>query len=570
MLTHIVVKHFAIVDYLELSLDAGMTVLTGETGAGKSILIDALGLALGDRADSDVVRHGCSRAEINASFSIDDHNDAQAWLKEHDLDDDDNCIIRRTIPKDGRSKGYINGTPVPMQLLRELGEKLIDIHGQHEHQSLMRPGMQRQMLDEFGEHQPLLQELQTIYQQWRDASDELAALTAAASERASRIDFLEFQVTELSTLNPQDDEFTSLEAEHKRLANLQTLQQSAHSILASLSEAEQGSAEQLLSQAASTLQPLVDVDDKLDSIATTLNDALANVEDAGRELRHYLDSLESDPSRFDEVEQRLSALIDVARKHHTEPDKLPELFETLQTELQSLQHSDTQLQHLQSAIDDASKQYRKVARQLSSKRKTTSTRLAKQVTDAMQELGMQGGIFEVALGGIDDGAFSPAGMERIEFMVSANPGQPLKPLNKVASGGELSRISLAIQVASAHTSYIPTLIFDEVDVGIGGGVAEIVGQQLKMVGHSRQVMCVTHLAQVASQAQQHLHVSKSHENDSTATSIQQLDEPEREQEIARMLGGVEITPQTLAHAKEMLDNACRADSVTSLNQQRKA
>lgn len=555
MLNHIHIRDFAIIDELNLDLKKGMSVLTGETGAGKSILIDALGLALGDRADSDVVRHGCKRADITASFELSDLPEAQAWLEENELDDDKQCLIRRTIAAEGRSKGFINGSPVPIQSLRTLGDLLVDIHGQHEHQSLMRPDTQRELLDDYAEHRTLLEQLSIACKIWRDANDEYERLRRAASDRDSRLDFLRYQVQELETLAPQEGEHAELEQDHARLANVSRLQETAHQQIEALDENEYSSVTSLLSRAVNELSNLRELDNRLGDIADNLNNALAGVEDASSELRHYLDSLDADPSHLDEVESRLSSFIDLARKHHVTPAELVQQLDELRNELDGLQHAETRLEGLQEEIARHLAAYKVLADKLSKSRRKQASTLAKHVSEHMQELGMPGGRFDILLHARDKATPSPAGMEKIEFVVSANPGQGLKALNKVASGGELSRISLAIQVVLANNLSIPTLIFDEVDVGIGGGVAEIVGNRLRNLADNRQVLCVTHLPQVAAQAHHHLQVSKTRGKDHTGTSIRMLDEAARGQEIARMLGGVEITAQTLAHAEEMLSRA---------------
>lgn len=555
MLNHIHIRDFAIIDELNLDLKKGMSVLTGETGAGKSILIDALGLALGDRADSDVVRHGCKRADITASFELTDLPEAQAWLEENELDDDKQCLIRRTIAAEGRSKGFINGSPVPIQSLRTLGDLLVDIHGQHEHQSLMRPDTQRELLDDYSEHRTLLEQLNVACKTWRDANDEYERLRRAASDRDSRLDFLRYQVQELETLAPQEGEHAELEQDHARLANVSRLQETAHQQIEALDENEYSSVTSLLSRAVNELGNLRELDSRLGEIADNLNNALASVEDASSELRHYLDSLDADPSHLNEVESRLGSFIDLARKHHVTPAELVQQLDELRNELDGLQHAETRLEGLQEEIARHLAAYKVLADKLGKSRRKHAGTLARHVTEHMQELGMPGGRFDILLHARDKATPSPAGMEKIEFVVSANPGQGLKALNKVASGGELSRISLAIQVVLANNLSIPTLIFDEVDVGIGGGVAEIVGNRLRNLADNRQVLCVTHLPQVAAQAHHHLQVSKTRSKDHTGTSIRALDEAARGQEIARMLGGVEITAQTLAHAEEMLRRA---------------
>ena len=555
MLNTIRIRDFAIIDELEVNLATGMSALTGETGAGKSILIDALGLALGDRADAGVVRVNCKRAEIAASFNITQLPDVNTWLEDNDLDDGDDCLIRRTIAAKGGSKGFINGSPVPMQSLRALGELLIDIHGQHEHQSLLRNDEQRRLLDDFAGHADLLGKLAESYQAWREANDEYQRLSAAAQDRDAQLDLLRYQVNELDTLAPQVGEYDEINIEHARLANVSRLQTTGHQLLESLEDSEDNAASTILARAVTSLDDLRDVDTQLGELSDSLNGALAEVQEAVSGLRSYLTGLDADPARLGEVESRIGTLLEFARKHHIKPDALPEKHQQLKDELDGLEHAETRLEGLQEDIAAKLADYNKLAKKLTSSRKKQATLLSKKVTEHMQELGMPGGCFEIELESRSTDSPSALGMERIIFTVSANPGQPAKALNKVASGGELSRISLAIQVVLADNVHIPTLIFDEVDVGIGGGVAEIVGSRLRALAKNRQVLCVTHLAQVAAQAHSHLQVSKTRGIDSTGTEIKTLDESGRGQEIARMLGGVEITKQTLAHAEEMIERA---------------
>ncbi|MGD8742187.1 MAG: DNA repair protein RecN [Granulosicoccaceae bacterium] len=555
MLSHIVIRDLAIVDRVELTLDGGMTALTGETGAGKSILIDALGFVLGDRADSESVRHGCKRAEISASFDLHDNPAAQNWLFENELDSDDDCLVRRIISTEGRSRGFINGSPVTMQAMREFGETLVDIHGQHEHQSLMRPGMQGTLLDSYAAHDKLCKAVAQAWRAWHDAKQEYDHLLTAASDRAARLDFLRYQVNELEALAPQGNEYHELDQEHGRLANLSRLQETTQSVITTLDGDELNNVNSMLGRASHSLRELATVDESIAEQAGSLDEALANIDDVVKSLRHYQDSLDAEPGRLETVEARLGALLDTARKHHCEPDELPDLLEQLQQELDALDNADSHLEALQARIDTLAADYEKAASKLTASRKKAATRLADTISKHMQELGMPGGEFDIALHARQTGAWHEHGMERIEFLVSANPGQPAKPLTKVASGGELSRISLAIQVAAAHTTGIPVLVFDEVDVGIGGGVAEIVGRELHALAENRQVLCVTHLPQVAAQANHHLNVNKQVESGQTRTTLRLLDDEARTEEIARMLGGVKITEQTLAHAREMLGMA---------------
>ncbi|MDZ7802656.1 DNA repair protein RecN [Thiohalophilus sp.] len=554
MLTHIHIWNFAIVEKLDLAMDSELTVFTGETGAGKSILLDALSLALGDRADSGVIRHGADKAEISVTFSTEDAPDAEAWLAERELASENECIIRRTISSNGPSRAFINGKPSPIQSLRELGEMLVDLHGQHEHQSLLKRDIQRQLLDDYAGHQSLLLQLREVYQRWQQHKNELDELRQASSERDARLDLLRFQVNELETLALEESEPAELEQEHKRLANASQLLETSERVSQLLQDNDETNASQLLSQCSSELQQLADTDARLGTVAELLDSALIQVREAGSELRHYLDALELDPGRLSWVEQRLSDIHALARKHHVAVEELAGVLPQLQQQLESLEQADVQLGQLQQALDQAENAYRQLAQQLSEGRRQAATRLAEQATQSMQTLGMEGGRFDVQLQAREEG-FSPNGLERVEFIVSANPGQPLRPLSRVASGGELSRISLAIQVITAQDTRIPTLIFDEVDVGIGGRVAEIVGLQLRELATHRQVLCVTHLPQVAALGQHHFQVSKRAASDVTISEITELTPEQRVDEIARMLGGIEITDQTLSHAREMIDRA---------------
>ena len=555
MLNNIHIWNFAIVEQLDLSLDSGLTVMTGETGAGKSILLDALGLALGDRAESSVIRHGADKAEVSVTFSTQDNPDAEAWLQERELASENECIIRRVVYRNSSSKAFINGVPSPVTALRELGEMLVDLHGQHEHQSLLKKDLQRELLDDYAGHADLLNKLQQQYQTWKKVNAEYESLRQAQQDRDSRLDLLRYQVNELETLGLKAGEAKELDQEHKRLANAKDLIQNCDHILKQLTDADQKNVSDILNQSNVELGEMSATDPKLESIAELLNGALIQVQEASSELRHYLDGMELDPERLDWIEQRLSDVHELSRKHHMNADELPDLLPQLKTELDTLEKADESLEQLKAGIDTATKEYRSTASKLSKSRTKFAKQLSKQVTDSMQTLGMEGGVFQIDLMTDNNEQFSAQGMEKIEFMVCANPGQTLKPLAKVASGGELSRISLSIQVKAAEQVRIPTLVFDEVDVGIGGRVAEIVGYLLRDLASHRQVLCVTHLPQVAALGHHHLQVQKQVDNNVTVTSITPLDELQRIDEVARMLGGMEITEQTLSHAKEMLDKA---------------
>ena len=555
MLTHIHIWNFAIVEKLDLELDAGMTVLTGETGAGKSILLDALGLALGDRADSNVIRHGAEKAEISVTFDTRNATAAEAWLQEHELDSEQECIIRRTISSKGASRAFINGKPCPITLLRELGEMLVDLHGQHEHHSLLRREIQQQLLDDYADHPALLTAVAQSYTQWQSLNKDMQELDRARSERASRLELLRYQVSELESLNLGKGEADELDTEHRRLANARQILQSSDQILNRLEENDQHSVTSLLSQSLSDLHELVSMDSKLGSSAELLDNASIQINEAVSELRHYRDNLALDPQRLADIEERLGSITDLSRKHQVSAEQLPALFSRLQEELGKLEQADIRAGRLQEDIEQASAEYQSRARKLSQSRNKAAKKLATQVSERMQQLGMEGGRFEIALSAREENDFSKQGQEQAEFVVSANPGQPLKALNKVASGGELSRISLAIQVISANVSLSPTLIFDEVDVGIGGRVAEIVGRQLRELGSQQQVICVTHLPQVAALGHHHLQVCKQADAGNTSSEIQNLSESQRVDEVARMLGGLKITEQTLSHAREMIEEA---------------
>ncbi len=555
MLNQIYIRNFAIIEQLELDLKQGMSVMTGETGAGKSILVGALGLVLGDRADSDVVRHDAERAEICAYFDTEKLSHVQDWLKDHDLDSSDECVLRRIISAEGRSRGYINGSPAPLQLMKELGEMLVDIHGQHQNQSLLKADVQRHLLDDYAGNKNLATQVETIFQQWKATSQQLETLRQNAREKDARLELLRFHTKELEVLALGDKELQQLDTEQRRLANSDSLLQQCSAALEGLYENDQSSALSLINQHLTELEPLRQLEPQLGNICDMLADASIQIQEGCNELRHYIDRVELDPERLKQVEQRLSSIHDMARKHHVKAEALPELLNTFSDELQQLENVDITLDTLQQKIEQLSQTFIDTATKLSQKRGKAASKLAKQVTAIIKELGMPAGKFSIRL--INSEATTPHrhGLESISFEVAANPGQPAKPLSKVASGGELSRISLAIEVLLCNNRQIPTLIFDEVDTGIGGAVAETVGRQLRNLGKSHQVLCVTHLPQVAALGHQHFQVSKQTSKESTQTNIIELSKNARQDEIARMLGGVEITTQTRAHAEEMINRA---------------
>ena len=551
MLQHVQVRDLVIVRELSLELAAGMTALTGETGAGKSILIDALGLALGNKVDKTLIRNGSDQAEISAEFDLEDAPEAKQWLIDNALDNEDACIIRRLMVRQGRSRAFINNRPVPASLLTELGERLISIYGQHEHQLLMKQNAQRELLDAYAGHNGLLSEMRKVFRSYRLKEQQLLELQRQSRDRAQRLDYLQFQVDELKRLQLQPGEMEELERKQRRLANAEQLGQELATLMHLLSDDEQGS-QPGLARACVRLEQLSNLDDRLQPALELLDSARIQVEEALSLLHDHASGIESDPRMLEEIDQRLGAIHELARKHRVRPEELPGLLEELLMEQDSLDNADITLAQLEQEVRDLKKAAKQVAGKLTKSRMAAAGRLEKAITHSMQELGMKGGSFSVDIQSLTDEQLSANGNDRVIFMVSTNPGQPLAPLAKVASGGELSRISLAIQVATADCNRVPTLIFDEVDVGIGGAVAETVGNLLRRLGTKNQVLCVTHLPQVASQAHQHLRVSKETDGKTTETRILPLNQEQRVEEIARMLGGVTITEQTLAHAREMI------------------
>jgi len=555
MLNHLHISDFTIVQNLNLELADGFVVLTGETGAGKSVIIDALSLVLGARAETGVIRQGSERAEISASFTLRPDSEAVLWLKENELYEDGECTVRRIIYLDKPTKGFINGRPVPMQLLRDLGDRLVDIHGQHEHQSLLKRDAQRQILDSYSGLDPEVRLIESLYREIQLVSQRLSALHAQSVDRSARIDLLQYQVQELETLALEENEIPKLEEEYNRLANGASLLEGAQSVAQTLYDNEDGTASQLLGHCVQKLESLSDHDPKLGEIANILNEASIQIDEAASQLHHYLDRLELDPARLQWLDQRIAAIHDLSRKHHVNQEELPNVLQRLKTELEDIEDFDVNLAKLEEEKSQKLSRYHELATRISDGRRSGGDRLAKAVTGHMQELGMPGGVFEIRLEPLPQGDLGAHGMERIEYLVSANPGQAPKPLTKVASGGELSRISLALQVVAAEVGKVPTLIFDEVDVGIGGRVADIVGLQLNQLGKKRQVLCITHLAQVAAKGDSHLQVQKTTDGSTTSTTLNHLAPAERVSEIARMIGGVEISEQTLAHAEDMLARA---------------
>lgn len=552
MITSLSVRHLAVVDDIELSFTNGMTSLTGETGAGKSILVDALGLVLGDRADSKMIRHNHDRAEISASFDTKNNKTLQRWLIEQELDDDEQCHLRRTITKDGRSRAYINGRTVPLAQLREISERTIDIHGQHAHQSLVRPNTQRQLLDTVANTKSLLDELAQTYSLWQSLQQQLTESQQQSQDQTARLELLRYQVKELEPLELSNENVETLLREQQQLAHASQLIQSVESGLYRLFDQEQGAAYSQISGVLSDLEKLQDIEPQFANLVEILNSTVIQLDECGSELRHYLDSTENDPSRLDSIEAQLATLHNIARKHKVEIEALPAHYLTLCDELSSLVNLDNHNEQLQQQLDEQEKICRDLCQKISIKRKKTAQPLAKKITASIQELAIPNGHIEFVITPLNNHNFNESGSEQIQILVSTNPGQEPGELGKVASGGELARISLAIQVVTAGTKRVPTLVFDEVDVGIGGGIAEIVGKHLRQLGEKQQVICITHLPQVAAQAHQQLQVNKQFSDGSTRIEVMKLSQKQRIEEIARMLGGVNLTEKTRLHAEEML------------------
>ncbi len=548
MLSRLEIRDFVLVDRLALEFDKGFTVLSGETGAGKSIMIDALAVVLGERADSGLVRQGCEKADISAEFLLENDGAAAQYLQDNELVDNGHCLLRRVIDVSGRSRAWINGTLVTIQQLRLLGERLVDIYGQHEHQSLSKPQSQRDLLDAYAGATLLARRVAEAWASWQAARRLRIAAEGDAETISRERDQLEWQISELDKLAFREDEWRDIGAEQTRLAHAASLVEAAEFALLTLSE-DDAAALAAVSAVQSKLSALVDYDPALREVLDTLDTAQIQLQETVYSLRHYQQRIEVDPQRLAEVNERLDAIHTVARKYRTTPEKLPAL----------LDQSRQRLEELTTSLDAAALQRREaqakeacleIAAELSATRSKAARKLSRKVSDAMQTLAMQGGAFKVALTSNDECA--SYGLEQVEFQVAGHAGAPPRPLAKTASGGELSRIALAIESVTTEVAQVPTLIFDEVDAGIGGGVAEIVGRMLKTLGERHQVMCVTHLPQVAASAAQQWRVAKHMQDGRAASSVELLGARERIEEIARMLGGVKITDLTRKHAAELL------------------
>ncbi|MCQ8877549.1 DNA repair protein RecN [Pseudoalteromonas shioyasakiensis] len=553
MLIGLEIKNFAIVSNLSTEWHSGMTAITGETGAGKSIAIDALSLCLGERAEASAVRPGSERAEICAQFDITALPSAVQFLEQHLLSNDDNeCLLRRVICKNGRSKSYINGSPVTAAQLKELGQHLISIHGQHAHQHLLKTDHQLHLLDAYAGHVELVDTVRSHYRHYQNLQKEFTALEQAQQQQAAQKQLLEYQVAELDEFALQQDEFESIEAEHHKLSHSQTIIESCQRELQHLYESDEQNACSILQHSAQRFAELAHYDASLTSVATLLEEAAVQVEEASREIRNYAEQTELDPSRLVEVEERLSGAMDLARKHHIKPEELVDFHQSISQELASISHNSDRLEQLALEIQDALSTYQHAADELSESRLQAATTLNTLISASMANLSMENGQFEIALKKEPKRVPNSLGFDSIAFLVSTNPGQPLQPLSKVASGGELSRISLAIQVIIAQKVTTPTLIFDEVDVGISGPTASAVGKLLRQLGKSTQVICVTHLPQVASSGHQQFFVAKEIADGETFTHMQSLNKNGRIDEIARLLAGDNISKMARANAKELI------------------
>jgi len=555
MLCSLSIRDFVIVDELDIDLEKGFTVLTGETGAGKSILLDALSLVLGERADPSQIREGKQKAEISAIFSLAGQlqQSINAWLDQEGFGAEDQgqtLILKRLIDSNGRSRAFINGSTATLNQLNNLGDQLVDIHGQHAHQLLLKAGAQRNLLDNQANLGELSQQVAKLFNQWDSAKKQLENAKQAGENLQREQERLTWQLEELDTLAPKEGEWAEVEIEHARLANAAKLIEGSQNAL-QLIEEQEGNAEELLSKAFSEIEDLAKLDNNLEDARIAIESAQIQLGEAGHSLNRYLQKIDVDPDRLAEVEERLKALHTAAKKFKVLPEALHLAWQDVQEKVSAI-HDAQNLEALEKNLKSAHAAYMKEAKALSLQRTKAAKLLESAVTAAMQDLSMAGGQFAIELTELTHE--SAHGLEQVEFLVAGHPGVTPKPLSKVASGGELARISLAISVITSKHSQVPTLIFDEVDSGIGGAVAETVGKRLKELGQVHQVLCVTHLAQVAAQGHQHWKVEKHSSNNVTTSGITSLSRNDRVEEIARMLGGTEITDTTKRHARELLGN----------------
>ncbi|MHA6203289.1 DNA repair protein RecN [Dyella soli] len=554
MLTSLYVRHFAVVEEAEITFGPGLTVVSGETGAGKSLLVDALMLLAGARADSGMVRAGSDRAELTAEFDLSDLPEAREWLRREELDEEDTCQLRRVIRAEGSSRAWINGRPANASQLGELATLLVEIHGQHEHQALLARAHQLELLDAYAGNEALVGEIRELATQWRELGTRIRKLSGG-DDREQRIELLSHELGELEKWALPTAELTELEASHKRLANAGRLAEGAGGVVELLDGESEFALRRALGRAQLEMSKLAALDDKLAPWLELLDNASIQLSEAADGLGRYALDVDLEPDRYADVDTHLTRLHELSRRHRVPPAELHDKAATLRDELAELEGAGDALEKLAAQRQRLQQQYNDTAEKLGKSRHDAAGRLGSEVSQLMSELGMSGGRLVVELESSSDHEPDAQGRERCELLVSANPGQPPRPLRKVASGGELARISLAIEVATLGKDTVGTMVFDEVDTGIGGAVAEVVGQKLRALGGERQVLCVTHLPQVAAQGHAHLRVSKASDGASTRTQIEALDAAGRRDELARMLGGVEITRETRAHARQMLERA---------------
>jgi len=554
MLKSLHIHNFAIIRDLELDFHAGMSVLTGETGAGKSIIIDAMGLVLGDRAELTAIRTGEERAEISLLVDLSQLENSRRWLAEHDFDVDEDCILRRVLKRSGTSKAYINNVLVPLKTLKEFGELIINIYGQHAHQGLMQTSHQRQLLDQFTENEKLCESVAKQYQVWSERQRHYQSLSQNSEDINAKLELLSYQLKELESLDLQPNESEELMQRHLILANAEQLKQGSNQISYQLKNEEGDDLSTTLGHINNELDALATHDPSLNTIASALNEALILIEDNATSLRHYADRVEVDEQELLMVEERLTNIEQISRKHHISSEEIPVLHVQLQAEYEQLNLPENDIETLAAMLQESEQKYRDLAKKLSQKRVKGAAKLSKSITQALTKLGMSKAKLEIIVSGLDSNKPSQFGLDNIVFNVQTNPGQAMAGLAQVASGGELSRISLAIQMIAADKLDLPVLIFDEVDSGVGGAVAEIVGQEMHNISSGRQVFSVTHLAQVAAKADHHYRVNKLADDKDTASAIDYLERQDRVTELARMLGGLNLTEKTLSHAEEMLDS----------------
>jgi len=555
MLRSLAIRNHSLIATLDLELEGGFCVITGETGAGKSIVLDALGLAIGNRADARALREGAERLEVSAEFDVSATPAAQAWLAERSLEQEDVCVLRRVMTRDGRSRAWINGQAATLADLKSLGDMLVDMHAQHEHHALLSRATQQQVLDDVGGQAPRARAVATAYAAWRDCRDELAALEAGAREREDRRELLRYQLQELQELGLSEGETEALESRQRLLANAGELGTQVQALLALCEGDERGGLLALLRKASTMTAALQPLGARAEGLRDLISSAAIQVEEARRELLHLGDAIESDPAALAAVEARLSLIYQLARKHRVTPAELPALQQRLQDEERGIAGSDARIGQLAGQLDALRAAWATEAKALGTARRRAAAEVSVRVGEQLAFLGMGACRFEIAVTPVSGKDPSPHGTEQIEFMVATNPGATPGPLARIASGGELSRISLAIQVITASRSTTPTVIFDEVDVGIGGATADAVGSLLQELGRHAQVLCVTHLAQVAARGIHHLRAAKTVTDGVTSASLEALSGNERVEEIARMIGGRNLTAKTRAHAKEMLQTA---------------